>query len=86
VRLIKGQVLYRDGPFVGTTIFTYDNASRLLSSSLPPVQRHNGTAAFSGRVLTATIYDPNGNATMVTDPRGSTTVTSYDALNRATHT
>ena len=62
--------------------FTYDSLSRLLCASNPENSQNTcPTSAVPPRV-TSYVYDPNGNLSSKTDPRGITTNYSYDALNR----
>ncbi|WP_379549954.1 hypothetical protein [Qipengyuania sp. DGS5-3] len=72
------------------TLFEYDNAYRLIKSTVKGV--HNGTfngsstspawAANASDFHTHYEYDDNGNVVKTTDPEGNTTWAYYDALNR----
>lgn len=72
-----------------TTTFEYDANGALVRTLAPPVVVDDGTqaspalpAAVTARPTTLTGYDALGNATHERDPRGHTTVTDYDLLNR----
>lgn len=56
-----------------TTTYTYDAAGRLTNVSLP--------ATASATIATQYRYDSVGNETKVIDPRGNTTVYTYNSMN-----
>jgi RHS repeat-associated protein len=63
----------------------YDRAYRVVQKAGPAVGvlDANGSPQVV-RPTTLTSYDPNGNVVSVTDPNGSQTINTYDALNRLT--
>ena len=69
-------------PAAYRTDFGVDEAGRTTSLSLPPVAVEEGGGASVARPTTATGYDTFGSPRRVTDPRGNTTVSSYDRLGR----
>lgn len=65
------------------TSFIHDSRGRLLQQISPAVLNHDSVPPQTLSPLITTTYDKVGNAIKVTDPRGYSTVTDYDAANRA---
>lgn len=61
--------------------FTFDRRYRLIEVRGPPVPDAENGGALT-RPLTETIYDRNSNVVEVIDPRGVSTRSSYDGLDR----
>lgn len=67
------------------TDFRYDDAGRLIRTIAPAVTVEDpGSSPTSMRPTTRFGYDAIGNRTHEQEPRGATTVTSYDLLDRRT--
>lgn len=68
------------------TLYVYDKANRLTSTSVANVQtgRYNGSAytATVATVTTSYVYDKNGNLIETTDALGNKTFNFYDKLGR----
>lgn len=65
------------------TYFKYDSLHRLIQE----IRKAGDTADVidADDAVTSYVYDPNGNAILVTDPNGLVTTYQYDALDRMTH-